>query len=219
MRYGKLAILVSISVAVGLCAAQDWREQEWPGYTPPVVSLEPWFGETAQVFDKRLLGRWVLRGEINEGVWRFKRGPGGSYKWTIHNKWWEFHKGRAVIAKVNGKYYLDAVLHEYRDYQADELIEWPDYFFVAHHLAQLQFGEQKIRLIPLDLEKLEEVISKQRLRGAWARMGLLIVSPTEELQEFLADEGGTADIWIETGKDKWLERPQRHADSRQSSAP
>ena len=157
-----------------------------------VMSLEPWFSTDVQVFEERLLGKWGDSGEC----WKFKRGPRNTYVVTgIFFK--DYVRYRATLGSIEGAYYLDGVIQEPDPDQ-------PEWMHFVHFLVRLEFERDKIRLGPLNTDRMEEMIKADHLSGtATEDDALVIVSSTETLQSFIAEHGHDADLW---DVEDWLPR-------------
>jgi hypothetical protein len=185
MRRNTLLVLVVVIVSIGLhssCLS---------------YSLYPWFGKEVQTFDERLLGKW---GDEEES-YVVKRGPKQTYLITGQD---DLNKTefRAVLAKIGDGYYLDLKTRK----STDTLDAWE---LEAHLLCKLAIEPDRLRVVCLDDEKVEEMVDAGELRGARVQPDkFLIVSGTEKLQEFITKHGPEASIWIEAEEEEenWLAR-------------
>ena len=160
-------------------------------------SLYPWFGKEVQTFDERLLGKWGDEGES----YAVKQGPEHTYLITVQdarNK----TDYRAVLAKIGDGYYLDLKTEQ----STDTLDAWE---LETHLLCKLTIEPDRLRVVCLDDKKVEQMVDSGELRGARVQQDrFLIVSATEELQEFVTKHGPVASTWLEEEEEEenWLSR-------------
>jgi hypothetical protein len=160
-------------------------------------SLYPWFGKEVQTFDERLLGKWGNEAES----YTVKRGPERTYLITAKDER-NTTDFRAVLGKVGDSHYLDLKTEQ----STEALDPWE---LEVHQLCKLAIEPDRLRVVCLDDEKLEEMVDAGLLRGARVQKDkYLVVSGTPELQEFVTKHGPEAGIWIKDEEEEknWLAR-------------
>ena len=156
------------------------------------VSIHPWFGDEARLFDERLIGTW---GDDTESF-TISRGQDDTYRLRFHDGSPEM---RAVLGEVNGNRYLELRL--------DRSVEgYEPWAYVTHRLCKVAIEETRFRPVCLDTDKMEAFVEAGELQGVSVGHDLLVVSKTAQLERFLAQHGRGADIWLEADDDDWHSR-------------
>ncbi len=171
-----------------------------------VYSLFPLYTKDTLVYKKEILGEWSYEGEArfrlesylestpNKGILdldnpepRDSKVNQMAYKLTVYESHGSSNLDtlsyKAHLVEIDGELFLNQIpLKEYSK------VDLYDNYLAVNTFTKVEVSENKLRLIPFDLEKLNRLFDSNliRLRHENVNGAILITARPEELQKFIA---------------------------------
>lgn len=146
-----------------------------------VPSLHPLFTENDPVFEPALVGSWAEKGE--KETWAFQKSGDKTYE-LVHPER-EDKAGRFAAHVVQLKKYRFLDIYPEKPVALNEF--YRGHFVRTHTFYRLSIEEDVLRLTPLDMDWLGEMIDKKKAKIRYEKVdeGVFFTASTPDLQKFV----------------------------------